>query len=213
MATPTVVVAVKQMTVAFAAMADALGKVADAESKTVVLQTVKLAQDVCVTLTEMAAGKSIVHVPLYHVLVVWMNTDLQTFSVGTPVPERAPILSFLRAFSLCRTKAPVAPPRDLDPSSRQKLGELLSVWLDAAERFGPIRATLYLEGVTFEFTRKELLAAKTALGSDVLAMDSRLCHFCGVLALKRCGRCQKARYCSADCQRKAWPTHKTVCKG
>jgi uncharacterized C2H2 Zn-finger protein len=29
--------------------------------------------------------------------------------------------------------------------------------------------------------------------------------------LLRCGRCQAARYCSRECQKQDWPSHKSVC--
>ncbi|KAG5651267.1 hypothetical protein H0H81_009260 [Sphagnurus paluster] len=40
------------------------------------------------------------------------------------------------------------------------------------------------------------------------------CDECGKddVALKNCAKCQVARYCSVECQRKAWPTHKKTCK-
>eukprot|EP01088_Endostelium_zonatum_P008993 TRINITY_DN2218_c0_g1_i1.p1 TRINITY_DN2218_c0_g1~~TRINITY_DN2218_c0_g1_i1.p1 ORF type:complete len:259 (+),score=49.46 TRINITY_DN2218_c0_g1_i1:103-879(+) len=40
------------------------------------------------------------------------------------------------------------------------------------------------------------------------------CARCGKSGVKllRCGRCKKAWYCSQDCQRRAWTTHKTQCQ-
>ncbi|KAJ3129132.1 hypothetical protein HK098_002373 [Nowakowskiella sp. JEL0407] len=40
------------------------------------------------------------------------------------------------------------------------------------------------------------------------------CFSCGVsfCELKHCGRCLEASYCSVDCQRKDWKTHKNRCK-
>lgn len=38
------------------------------------------------------------------------------------------------------------------------------------------------------------------------------CLVCGALRpVKKCGRCTTAQYCSADCQKKDWKDHKTVC--
>ncbi|KAJ7727267.1 hypothetical protein B0H16DRAFT_1779751 [Mycena metata] len=31
--------------------------------------------------------------------------------------------------------------------------------------------------------------------------------------LKRCGRCQEARYCNSECQRRHWEVHRKTCKG
>ncbi|KZS92401.1 hypothetical protein SISNIDRAFT_455579 [Sistotremastrum niveocremeum HHB9708] len=40
------------------------------------------------------------------------------------------------------------------------------------------------------------------------------CSYCeySTAALRKCGRCGVARYCDAECQRKAWKDHKLVCK-
>ncbi len=41
------------------------------------------------------------------------------------------------------------------------------------------------------------------------------CHGCGGVnhgGLKMCGGCKKAAYCSTECQKRAWKTHKAVCK-
>jgi hypothetical protein len=39
------------------------------------------------------------------------------------------------------------------------------------------------------------------------------CDYCGKVEsnLQRCARCKKTQYCSRDCQKSAWKTHKSVC--
>lgn len=39
----------------------------------------------------------------------------------------------------------------------------------------------------------------------------RSCNVCSKPASKQCSKCQQAKYCSADCQRAHWKTHKTEC--
>lgn len=42
-------------------------------------------------------------------------------------------------------------------------------------------------------------------------MDS--CQVCNITDIKLacCGKCKASKYCSIDCQRKDWPTHKLIC--
>ena len=40
---------------------------------------------------------------------------------------------------------------------------------------------------------------------------SRSCAVCGIGGVKLCGRCKDRCYCSAECQRADWKTHKTSC--
>ena len=43
---------------------------------------------------------------------------------------------------------------------------------------------------------------------------ARVCDFCNKRSetkLRACGKCKFVFYCGADCQRKAWPTHKQDC--
>ncbi|KAJ6510558.1 hypothetical protein C8R45DRAFT_1207458 [Mycena sanguinolenta] len=42
----------------------------------------------------------------------------------------------------------------------------------------------------------------------------KCCDACGKVdaSLKNCGRCKVARYCSSECQTKAWPSHKKACQ-
>jgi len=39
----------------------------------------------------------------------------------------------------------------------------------------------------------------------------RICNRCGAVATSKCGRCHVVSYCSVECQRAAWPSHKPSC--
>jgi hypothetical protein len=59
-------------------------------------------------------------------------------------------------------------------------------------------------------TRDRLVLLSEALDGVTL----HACDGCGAKdtpELKRCARCRAVRYCSAACQRQAWPTHKQDC--
>src|SRR5436190_14345367 len=45
-------------------------------------------------------------------------------------------------------------------------------------------------------------------------MDSaeHLCSMCNASHTQLCSRCLSSRYCSPDCQRADWPTHKLLCR-
>ncbi|KAK7028322.1 hypothetical protein R3P38DRAFT_2935379 [Favolaschia claudopus] len=49
-------------------------------------------------------------------------------------------------------------------------------------------------------------------GEDAPRAEKR-CDECGKdgVSLKNCGKCRIARYCSSECQKKAWPSHKKNC--
>ncbi|KFA66897.1 hypothetical protein S40285_02310 [Stachybotrys chlorohalonatus IBT 40285] len=54
--------------------------------------------------------------------------------------------------------------------------------------------------------------------NGAVSVSKERCRNCGKSegsdsgALKKCMRCQKAKYCSAECQKKDWKKHKTDCK-
>lgn len=51
-------------------------------------------------------------------------------------------------------------------------------------------------------------------GRGGAARPQPVCDACGrqSLDVKVCGRCRKATYCSARCQKEAWPEHRAACK-
>nr|GAT56407.1 predicted protein [Mycena chlorophos] len=55
-------------------------------------------------------------------------------------------------------------------------------------------------------------------GEEPHARLEKACDYCGKNPegtdenLKNCGKCRVARYCSKECQAKAWPAHKKKCK-
>ena len=82
----------------------------------------------------------------------------------------------------------------------------------------PIFAVPYVEPC---FLRDVPLDAGTAAALENLRVGSRpRCNKCGRHdkkdgssgALLGCARCKKARYCSADCQKANWKSHKIICK-
>lgn len=50
------------------------------------------------------------------------------------------------------------------------------------------------------------------VGRDPNAHKCSVCRGRGKPKLKECGGCKKVRYCSAECQKKDWKTHKLKCK-
>ncbi|KAJ6570645.1 hypothetical protein DFH09DRAFT_1362712 [Mycena vulgaris] len=48
---------------------------------------------------------------------------------------------------------------------------------------------------------------------EVRAQGKQACAVCGKLEyeLRRCGKCKQASYCSKECQKANWPTHKFAC--
>ena len=52
---------------------------------------------------------------------------------------------------------------------------------------------------------------------QLCSVDTGKCRYCGKVcqdnhgALRDCGGCHMAKYCSRHCQRKHWPTHKKIC--
>jgi hypothetical protein len=55
--------------------------------------------------------------------------------------------------------------------------------------------------------QKEKRGAKFGYGMEVMCDNCKKFH----LSIQRCARCRLAWYCSAECQKEDWPTHKHVC--
>jgi len=48
---------------------------------------------------------------------------------------------------------------------------------------------------------------------DTTVALEKICNSCGKEAEKRCSTCGDVFYCSVECQRSDWSTHKKVCGG
>ncbi|KAK7455847.1 hypothetical protein VKT23_010884 [Stygiomarasmius scandens] len=86
--------------------------------------------------------------------------------------------------------------------------------LDIPEADGITPRSFYMKGgpaVTAVVTK---WVRKRNGEEELPRQGKKCCDGCGKedVALKNCGRCQVARYCSAECQKKQWPTHKSKCQ-
>jgi hypothetical protein len=55
-------------------------------------------------------------------------------------------------------------------------------------------------------------ASKSEQASNPAGGHSIRCNVCHKGGKKTCGRCQRVKYCSRECQLKDWKNHKTHCK-
>jgi hypothetical protein len=78
------------------------------------------------------------------------------------------------------------------------------VWIDTTFQFGVV-----------DFDLKNAPKMPMEFEKFVRSMAKRKgCTTCGLMEnLKSCKICRDVYYCSVECQKKAWPNHKVVCKG
>ena len=78
---------------------------------------------------------------------------------------------------------------------------------------GPMFASATLDDEVAAIAPATASVAAAAL-STTDAAPPRACAQCGEPVVKRlrCSRCKEAYYCSPDCQREAWSTHKPACR-
>lgn len=112
---------------------------------------------------------------------------------------------------------------ELDPTSGAvdkfgQIGNRLAVLMDILERPCTRRALSMTTNAEIAAAYK-LLSKKVAKDSDYgsdITVPNRMCGSCGFfeeegVKMKRCARCMIEFYCSAECQRDAWPDHQLVC--
>lgn len=78
----------------------------------------------------------------------------------------------------------------------------------------PVRSTPKQPGASSNGTSKAAAAGPSA-GPGAGGASRKLCAQCSKATTGlplRCSGCKQVYYCSQDCQRKAWPTHKASCK-
>ncbi|KAI0370797.1 hypothetical protein BV20DRAFT_994690 [Pilatotrama ljubarskyi] len=65
-----------------------------------------------------------------------------------------------------------------------------------------------------EHYRASVLLPVGPLGFEAIGKLNNIsgCAICGKRSGLRCGQCQSASYCSPECQRVDWPSHKPVCR-
>jgi len=72
----------------------------------------------------------------------------------------------------------------------------------------PVFAAAFVESVRFRGNDADV--PRMVVDTPVEDVEP-VCNRCGQGARKRCANCEKARYCSRDCQRLDWSEHKKVC--
>jgi hypothetical protein len=67
--------------------------------------------------------------------------------------------------------------------------------------------------VNNEFGMVKVTNAKKAFGKDYKEYDMSECASCSIMDVKqkKCGRCEAVHYCSPECQKAHWKTHKLTC--
>jgi hypothetical protein len=110
---------------------------------------------------------------------------------------------------------------ELDPTSgavdNGLNGNRLAVLMDILER--PCTRRALSMTTDADIAAYKLLSKKNAKDSDYgsdIFVRNRMYGCCGLfeeegVKMKRCARCMIEFYCSAECQRSAWPDHQLVC--
>ena len=122
--------------------------------------------------------------------------------------------------------------RGADPNAEDRAG-MVPLFGPAKENKVDIVTALLQRGADahrpFRFFRQSTMEASLSQVASCLKFDERVCALlkdgvpkpdtrpkcggCGKRSttLKKCTRCQKAAYCSVDCQKASWKTHKRYC--
>ncbi|RPD68233.1 hypothetical protein L226DRAFT_576582 [Lentinus tigrinus ALCF2SS1-7] len=108
---------------------------------------------------------------------------------------------------LARQEVPLTQKMEADPLCSCGRGKDVDGLLKVAEwrRYAPFVTRIALSPL-FAVSYLE------TVGRDPSAHKCSVCRGRGKPKMMTCSKCQKARYCSAACQRKDWPRHKPKCK-
>ena len=106
---------------------------------------------------------------------------------------------------------------DVNVEQERELLNALGVYLNFYQALPGVPETTAVanNGETIKSAAKRVDALLGSL-QDRLGDPVMPCKVCGKCArgfpLKRCSRCKQAYYCSQDCQKVNWPSHKRACK-
>ena len=180
---------------------------------------VMIAERVLVSLRAMIARTLPVPDPLDQTIIVADATDVQVYSLASKLKTTSPLWKLLQLLE--EKKKEQKDSKDANPMDLKQAvagldapaTSLLSVlWSIGQSHLFPLRVAMYVENLYVRISEVRLAAALSLLDpSSGLSPSTYFCAKCGLYATLRCGRCKSVRYCSGECQRTHFSSHKMVC--